>query len=67
MQGKFSELLERIDTTYNDVERDDEGDRTTERWEHLVKTTASIRNREAVHSMQQRKGERLPSIKDEGG
>ena len=38
---KFSELLERIGTTENDVERDSAGARIIEGWEQLVKTTAS--------------------------
>ena len=37
----FSELLEIIGTTRNDIESDDVGDRIIEGWEQLVKTTAS--------------------------
>ena len=38
---KFSELLESIGTTNNDVEKDSAGARAIEGWEQLVKTTAS--------------------------
>ena len=39
---QFSELLERIGKTRNDIERDDAGARIIiEGWEQLVKTTAS--------------------------
>ena len=38
---QFSELLESIGTTKNDMERDDAGGRIIEGWEQLVKTTAS--------------------------
>ena len=38
---QFSELLENIGTTKNDIERDSAGARILEGWEQLVKTTAS--------------------------
>ena len=38
---KFSELLEIIGTTRNDIERDAAGARAIEGWEQLAKTTAS--------------------------
>ena len=38
---QFSELLEIIGTTSNDIERDDAGARIIEGWEKLVNTTAS--------------------------
>ena len=38
---QLSELLERLGTTRNDIERDDAGARMIEGWEELAETTAS--------------------------
>ena len=52
---QFSELLERLGTTRNGIERGNAGARIIEGWEQLVKTTASktIPGREEVNSMRQ--------------